>query len=141
MLVAAILEDGTERLRSYRAHQMGKAEGPEAKVRAWVAGVLAQAADEEVAAQTVAILWNSLSAATAPGSTSASTVMAPLLVEPFSALGSADPELDATLAPHAVIGKLREHLWRAERPNQRTDARRVGPACVRKVENWEVAVI
>src|SRR3546814_19359568 len=108
MLVAAILEDGTERLRSYLAHQMGKAAGPEAKVRAWVAGVLAQAADEEVAAQTVAILWNSLSAATAPGRTPASNVQAPLLLEPFSALGSAGPAPARKLAAHAVTGKPRQ---------------------------------
>src|SRR3954466_920807 len=35
MLVAAILEDGAERLASYLAHQMAKERTPEAQVRRW----------------------------------------------------------------------------------------------------------
>src|SRR5207302_11133434 len=35
-LVSAILEDGTERLGSYLAHQMGKDPAPEGQVRRWV---------------------------------------------------------------------------------------------------------
>ena len=57
-LVAALLEDGTERLQSYLAHQMAKEATPEGKVRRWVEGVLAQAADEDIAATTLAVLWN-----------------------------------------------------------------------------------
>src|SRR3546814_13820624 len=68
MMVAAILEDGTERLRSYLAHKMGKAEGPAAKVRAWVAGVLAQADDDEAARTTGAAPWTSRNQDTATGS-------------------------------------------------------------------------
>ena len=43
-LVAALLEDGAERLRSYLAHQMAKDSAPEPQVRRWVEGVLSQAA-------------------------------------------------------------------------------------------------
>ena len=57
-LFAAILEDGTERLQSYLAHQMAKEATPEGQVRRWVEGVLAQAADEDIAATTLAVLWN-----------------------------------------------------------------------------------
>src|SRR5215207_1192033 len=57
-LVAAILEDGAERLRSYLAHQMAKEALPEGKVRRWVQGVLAQAADPDIAASTRAVLRN-----------------------------------------------------------------------------------
>src|ERR687897_3086612 len=57
-LVAALLEDGTERLRSYLAHQMAKENTPEGRVRRWVEGVLSQATDEDVAATTLAVLWN-----------------------------------------------------------------------------------
>src|SRR5436190_7598744 len=39
-LVAALLEDGAGRLRSYLEHQMAKARGPEAQVRRWIEGVL-----------------------------------------------------------------------------------------------------
>src|SRR5207253_635888 len=57
-LVNAIIEDGAERLRGYLAHQMDKAPTPELKVRRWVEGVLAQAADDELASATLAVLWN-----------------------------------------------------------------------------------
>src|SRR5690348_2490130 len=56
-LVAALLEDGAERLRGYLAHQMAKADTPEAQVRRWVQGVLAQTEDE-IAATTLAVLFN-----------------------------------------------------------------------------------
>src|SRR3954470_23123078 len=54
-LVAAILADGTARLRGYLAHQMDKEAAPEAKVRRWVEGVLAQASDDDSAATTLAV--------------------------------------------------------------------------------------
>ena len=96
-LVAAILEDGTERLRSYLAHQMAKEATPEGQVRRWVEGVLSQAADEDIAATTLAVLWNggSVGEGLPSGRPSASRPLATLLREPFAALGSADPELDA----------------------------------------------
>src|SRR6266705_5864308 len=52
-LVAAILDDGAERLGSYLAHQMAKEPTPQGQVRRWVEGVLSQA-DEEIAATTLA---------------------------------------------------------------------------------------
>ena len=111
-LVAAILEDGAERLTSYLAHQMEKQRTPDGRVRAWVAGVLAQA-DDETAATTRAVLWNSgnTSGGLAAGRHPASAPLARLLHEPFAALGSKDPELDATLVAHAVLGRLSDHLW------------------------------
>ena len=60
-LVNALLDDGAERLRGYLAHQMAKARTPEAQVRRWVEGVLAQA-DGDIAAATLAVLWNGSSA-------------------------------------------------------------------------------
>ncbi len=38
-LVAALVDDGALRLRSYLEHQMAKASTPEAQVRSWVEGV------------------------------------------------------------------------------------------------------
>ena len=115
-LVAAILEDGTVRLRSYLAHQMGKADGPESKVHRWVEGILSQAMDADIAATTLAVLWNAGGAAAGPGRSSANAPLATLLVEPFADLGHDDPELDATLAAHAVVGRLADHLWAGTRP-------------------------
>jgi AcrR family transcriptional regulator len=118
-LVTALLEDGSERLRSYLAHQLAKEPGPEGKVRRWVEGVLAQA-DPEIAATTLAVLWNGSSAGggMAAGRHFASAPLASLLYEPFAALGSDSPELDASLAAHATLGMLSDCLWRRVEPTQ-----------------------
>ncbi len=118
-LVAAILDDGAERLRSYLAHQMTKESTPEGKVRRWVNGVLSQA-NPDIAATTLAVLWNGggIDEGSAAGRHFASPELATLLHEPFTALGSADAVLDASLAAHAVLGKLSDHLWQGTHPNR-----------------------
>jgi AcrR family transcriptional regulator len=121
-LFAAILEDGTERLQSYLAHQLAKEATPQGQVRRWVEGVLAQAADEDIAATTLAVLWNggSVGEGLPSGRPSASGPLATLLREPFAALGSSHPDLDASLAAHAVVGTLSDHLWDRARPSRQT---------------------
>jgi AcrR family transcriptional regulator len=116
-LVSAILEDGAERLHSYLAHQMEKEASSTGQVRRWVEGVLAQA-DEEIAATTLAVLWNgsSVGGGVAAGRHFASMPLASLLHEPFEALGSSDPEFDAMLAAHATLGKLSDCLWQGTQP-------------------------
>lgn len=118
MLVSALLEDGTERLTSYLAHGMAKEPSPEAKVRCWVQGILDQAADDEIASTTLAVLWNAggLGPGSAAGPPSPSAPLAGLVRGCFEQLGSADPDLDASLAAHALIGRLSDHLWRRSRP-------------------------
>lgn len=130
-LFAAVLEDGTERLQSYLAHQMAKEPSPEGRVRRWVEGVLAQAADDEVAATTLAVLWNggSVGEGLPSGRPSASDPLATLLREPFAALGSRDPGLGAALAAHAVVGRLSDHLWGRTRPSP-ADIDHVTDACL-----------
>jgi AcrR family transcriptional regulator len=117
-LVAAILEDGTERLVGYLAHQMAKERTPQAQVKCWVEGILSQAGDDDIARTTLAVLWNAGSASkgmtAAPPSPSAP--LASLVRGPFEELGSADPDLDATLAAHAVVGQLSDYLWQHVRP-------------------------
>ncbi|MGZ4200060.1 MAG: TetR/AcrR family transcriptional regulator, partial [Thermoleophilia bacterium] len=117
-LVAAILEDGSARLRSYLAHQMAKASTAERKVRAWVEGVMSQAADDDIAATTRAVLWNAGTLSDSLGSPrpSAAASLAMLLHEPFAQLGSSDPDADATLAAHATVGMLSDFLWQRVRP-------------------------
>jgi AcrR family transcriptional regulator len=131
-LVAAILEDGAQRLHGYLAHQMAKESTPERKVRRWVEGVLSQAADEEIAATTLAVLWNAGSAGDglASGHSSINAPLATLLREPFAALGSAHPDLDASLAAHAVIGRLSDYLRRRVRPT-RAETDRIVAFCLR----------
>ena len=118
-LVVALLEDGTERLASYIAHQMSKESTPERRVRRWVEGVLSQTG-EEAASTTLAVLWNGSSIGTGvtAGRHNASVPLAALLHEPFAALGSADPELDASLVAHATLGKMADYLWARTRPSR-----------------------
>ena len=106
-LVAAILDDGTERLLSYLAHQMAKEETAEGKVRRWVEGVLAQAADEDdrrhhprrpvERRRTWVGPRPSPTPRPAPG-------WPPCSTSRFAELDSADPELDAELVAHAIVG-------------------------------------
>jgi AcrR family transcriptional regulator len=122
-LVAAILEDGTERLGSYVAHLMEAETTPQGKVRRWVEGVLSQAADDEIASTTLAVLWN---AGSIRGDQSSGPPLAGLLREPFAELGSPDPDLDAALAAHATVGQLGDWLWQRARPTASDIDRVVG---------------
>ena len=130
-LVAAILEDGGQRLRSYVAHQMAKEPTPERRVRRWVTGVLGQA-DKDIAATTLAVLWNGSSVGGAAGGHFVSAPVATLLQEPFTALGSNTPELDANLAAHATFGLLSDCLWQQVQPT-RGEVERVASFCLRAV--------
>jgi AcrR family transcriptional regulator len=133
-LVAAILEDGTQRLRSYVAHQMAKEATPEGKVRRWVEGIVSQAADEDIARTTLAVLWNggSLGQDLISGPPSAAGPLASLLAEPFTELGSVNPELDAVLVAHATVGRLSDYLWQRTRPAA-GDVDDITAFCLRRV--------
>ena len=132
-LVNALLEDGAERLRGYLSHQMAKARTPDAQVRRWVEGVLGQA-DGDVAAATLAVLWNGSSAdgGQAAGRHFASAPLASLLHDPFRKLGSDATGLDAALAAHATLGLLSDCLWRGTGPS-RAETDRVVDFCLRAV--------
>ena len=140
-LVAAILDDGTERLGSYLAHQMAKEPTPERRVRRWIVGVLSQAVDDQIAATTLAVLWNAgvLGAGPAAAPAAARGPLTTLLREPFAALGSTDPELDASIAAHAVVGKLTDHLWRRDRPTDR-EIDHIVAFCLRAVESRRATI-
>jgi AcrR family transcriptional regulator len=118
-LVAAILEDGTQRLTSYLRHQMDKEQAPEGRIVRWVEGVLSQA-DGEVATATLAVLFNGGTSAdgAAAGRHFASAPLAELLHPEFEALGSTAPELHSTLAAHAVLGVLADLLWARSQPTK-----------------------
>ena len=124
-LVAAILDDGAERLHDYLEHQMAKGASAEDRVRRWCDGVLAQA-HEETAATTLAVLWNG---GVVPGGRPA-TRLAPLLVDPLTALGRDDPEGEALLLAHAAIGSLNDLLWAGRTPT-REDVDRLTAFCLR----------
>jgi AcrR family transcriptional regulator len=118
-LIAALLEDGTQRLAGYVDHQMGKETTPERQVRRWVEGVLSQTR-EDTAATTLAVLWNGSSVGTGSraGRHNASVPLAALLHQPFVALGCTDPDMSASLAAHAILGKVSDYLWAGKRPTR-----------------------
>jgi AcrR family transcriptional regulator len=129
-LVAALLEDGTDRLASYVGHQMAKETTPEGQIRRWVEGVLSQT-KEQTAATTLAVLWNGGSVGTGidAGRHNASAPLGALLHESFAALGSTDPELHASLAAHATVGKVADYLWAGEQPT-RAELDRITQFCI-----------
>ncbi|WP_067888758.1 TetR/AcrR family transcriptional regulator [Nocardia vaccinii] len=130
-LITVLIEDGADRLVSYVAHRMDKRDSPREAVRAWVEGILSQAADE-TATTTRAVLWNAgaLTPAIDTGSPLPSGRLAVLLHRPFAELGSADPEFDAGLVAHATVGRLSDQLWRREEPTA-ADVDRVTAFCLR----------
>jgi AcrR family transcriptional regulator len=117
-LVAALLERGTEQLRSYLVHQMDKESTPEGRIRRWADGVLIQA-KEDVAATTRAVMWNAPTAGSgAPyGRHFASEVLAGLVQPEFEALGNPAPQQNAMLATYAMLGALAEHVWAETTPS------------------------
>jgi AcrR family transcriptional regulator len=132
-LVAALLEDGTERLYSYVAHQMAKESSPEGRIRRWVQGVLSQACGE-IATTTRAVLWNAGTVSQMIGSKppTASDRLAALLSPPLRELGSADPVFDASLAAYAVFGKLGAYVWGGSEPTDH-DIERITASCLRMI--------
>jgi AcrR family transcriptional regulator len=132
-LVAAVLEDGTERLKSYLGHQMAKQRTPAAKVQRWIEGVLSQA-NADLAETTLAVLVNSGGAEStvSAGRYPASGPLAALLQEPLAAAGSTQPELDALFFAHAVIGRLSDHLRERTQPS-RAELDHLVELCLRSV--------
>lgn len=57
-LLLLLLDDGRRKMLGYLEHRMQKASSPAARVRAWIEGVLAQAANPEAAARTRPFLAN-----------------------------------------------------------------------------------
>jgi AcrR family transcriptional regulator len=133
-LVAALLEDGAQRLASYLQHQTAKEASARERVRVWVEGVLAQT-EGELARSTRAVLWNggSIDSGPAAGRHFASAPLAELLAESLAELGSADPGLDAALATHAVLGRVADHLWQETRPTA-DEIDHIVEFCLRAVE-------
>ena len=118
-LIAAVIEDGTERLKGYLEHQMSKQRTAAGKVRRWVEGILSQAAPK-LAEPVLALLAGSGAASTGlhSGRYPASAPLATLLHEPLAEIGSPYPELDALLLSHAILGRLTDHLRLRTQPTR-----------------------
>ncbi|OBG30268.1 TetR/AcrR family transcriptional regulator [Mycobacterium sp. 852002-51057_SCH5723018] len=118
-LIAALVEDGSERAAAHIGRRMAQEHDPGAQVKRWLDGVLAQTEGTN-AETTLAVLWNSvnLTSAIPIGSQVSKRPLAKLLHAPFAELRSADPELDAELVTQAVIGRVAGHLWAKTTPSR-----------------------
>lgn len=110
-LIAAVAEAGVHRVESYLTRVVDEAPDPEAKVRAWILGVMEQAKRPAVAARTRATLGNlrrlSANAQEAVGTPRIIGMLASALEE----AGSSDPERDANAIRLVVFGRLEQFLW------------------------------
>jgi AcrR family transcriptional regulator len=116
-LVAAIMEEGTERLAAAVARRMERVPTAEQKVRCWLDAMIAQA-DPSLAEQTSAVLRTStnLNTSIPTGDHVIRRPIARLLQSPFAALGCKNPELDAELVTHAILSHVSGHIRGASRP-------------------------
>jgi AcrR family transcriptional regulator len=112
-LLLALLDDGRRQLSSYLAHQMGKAETKEGKLRAWVEGVMAQASDETAAAKTRPFLANldRLVEQYPQDQQESVELLLGLLTDVLGV------RLDAVAVYHLTIGTMHQHIRDRTRPS------------------------
>src|SRR5215510_11889504 len=111
-LVAAVVEAGAYRLVGYLTHRMERAgDDPVLRIRAWIEGVMSQAAKSDVAASTRAVLWNSRQLPRREGERGTLPAITELLAAPLRDLGIAEPSRDAAAITDLVFGRLDHYLW------------------------------
>jgi len=122
-LLLVLLDDGGRLLLGYLTHRMDRATDAEGRIRAWIAGVLAQAADEVAARRTRPFVANEARLAERfPVEQQTSVdLLVGLLVPPICELNGgrrADARRDADAIYHLAFGALRRHLTRATTPSR-----------------------
>ena len=117
-LMLVLLDDGRRRLLEYLAHRMGKSQTPEGKVRAWIEGVLAQAADPGAAQRTKPFVVDQDRLTDLfPAEQQASfDLLIGQLVDALRGLPGTPSRRDAEAIYHATFGSLRAHLINGSRP-------------------------
>ncbi|HEV2685253.1 MAG TPA: TetR/AcrR family transcriptional regulator [Actinomycetota bacterium] len=121
-LMLVLLDNGRRRLLEYLDHRMNKVNGTEGRLRAWIEGVLAQAADPGAAKRTKPFVVNQDRLAERfPGEQQASF---DLLIGQLTGVLRGFPSghdrrtlrHDAEAIYHAAFGALRAHLINGTRP-------------------------
>ena len=116
-LILAVMERGVAIVVSYLQHQLAKESKPEDRVARWIEGTLAQVADPHLISKSRA----------AAGQMSAGAnwravdqeMLRPLrdlLIEPVTALGSADVDRDVEAVFCCTSATLRRYVGAADRP-------------------------
>ena len=117
-LLLVLLDDGRRRLADYLTHRLSKARTPPAKMRAWVDGMLAQAADPEAAARTRPFLVGlpRLRETFPAEHAESEAVLVGLLTDVIAAgvlggvMASSEPARDAEVIYRATVGVMETHL-------------------------------
>ncbi len=118
-LLLLLLDDGRRRLVGSLERRMHRAATPEARVRAWIEGVLAQATDARAAERTRPFVTDQDRLAEAfPREQQASVdLLVDLLASAIVPLhGTASARDDAVVVYRAVFATLRDHLLHGSRP-------------------------
>jgi AcrR family transcriptional regulator len=120
-LLLAVLDDGLQQLVDYLAHVMAKATTPVDRVRRWVQGILAQAADAQAASSTRPFVVNSLRLRDrfpAEVLRSDDKLKAPLRAA-LAEMPDVDVERDADAVYQLTMGRMHAYLLQGERPSRR----------------------
>jgi AcrR family transcriptional regulator len=118
-LLVAILDDGQRQLVTYLEHRMSRAATGEARVRAWVEGVMEQARNAAAADNTRPFALNSARLADRfPQEVARSRELLARPLRDAVADAGGDPQRDADAVYHLVIGCLNDALVARRRPSK-----------------------
>jgi AcrR family transcriptional regulator len=117
-LMLVVLDDGRRQLVGYLEHRMGRASTVAGRVRAWIEGVLAQAADTNAASRTRPFVANHDRLVEAfPDEQRASVeLLVGLLADALPGKG-AQRRRDADAIYHLAFGTLHHHLASRTKPS------------------------
>jgi AcrR family transcriptional regulator len=120
-LLVALLDDGRQQIADYLRRRMDKADTVAAQMRAWVEGVLAQAADPEAADRTRPFLANldRLAAAFPEEQRASAAAMIAPLEKALAAAGVTDAEQRAHLVYLLAVAAMHEHIRDRTKPARR----------------------
>lgn len=114
--VAAVAEDGGQRVTSYVAHKMDGIDDPARRLRAGINALMSQASRPDLAAAARNILGRTGSHSDAGTIEAAlATLLGPTLTD----LGSSDVARDSVLASTLLVGVLQSHVWGETQPTRR----------------------
>jgi AcrR family transcriptional regulator len=125
-LLLVLLDDGRRRLADYLTHRISKARTPAARLRAWIEGMLAQAADPQAAARTRPFLTGlpRLREAFPREHMESEAVLVGMLaavIEDGAAVGtmaSTEPMRDAQAIYTMTLGAMEAHLFARTTPTR-----------------------
>jgi AcrR family transcriptional regulator len=121
-LLLLLLDDGRRKLLGYLEHRMQRVSMPDERVRAWIEGVLAQAANERAASRTRPFVANQdrLTEAFPVEQQASADLLVDQLTKAVEAITtSGEPRRDATAIYEVAFGTLHRHLVQKTRPTAR----------------------